>query len=516
MGMLGTRQQPGLFTAAAQLDLKRLGIYGHLATEGRGLFNDYQFRGLYSRVGRPSASPALMALACLLQHYEGISDDRVIARASYDLQWKAALDLDPLDVRPPFSKAAYQSFRHRLILHEKEAVAFERSLQRAIKGGLLPKKLCVALDTSPVRGRGAVKDTFNLLSDAIRHIVRELAKEEERPPEEVAARIGVERHFKAASVKGSELVDWDKPEDVSRFLAGLLKEGERVVAEAERQGCATQQVELLRKIVEQDVDDEGGKPSIRRGVAKGRIVSVTDPEMRHGHKSTGKNYTGHKVHLATDTATGLVTAVEVTEPMIHDGARVASLIKQTKANTGLEVEEALGDCAYSSQTAAEQAVEAKVKLRTRMPGSRKGLFGPEEFKVSKDRTESTCPAGHAPEKVYRNKGAFLHNWALETCQACPLRDQCLSHGKRRTLTVNPNFHERRKKERWARSKKGRKKLRKRVVVEHSIGRAKNRGAGRSRYFGRVKTRFQWLWTIAVNNLLQIRALLEAKPIRAAA
>ena len=117
--MLGSRPQPGLFTASSQLDLKRLGLYGHLATEGRRLFTDYQFRGLYSKKGRPSASPALMALACLLQHYEGISDDQVIARASFDLQWKAALDLDPLDVRPPFSKAAFQSFRHRLILNEK-------------------------------------------------------------------------------------------------------------------------------------------------------------------------------------------------------------------------------------------------------------------------------------------------------------------------------------------------------------------------------------------------------------
>jgi hypothetical protein len=40
-------------------------------------------------------------------------------------------------------------------------------------------------------------------------------------------------------VKGSELVDWDKPDDVSRFLAGLLEDGERVVAEAKRQGRPT-------------------------------------------------------------------------------------------------------------------------------------------------------------------------------------------------------------------------------------------------------------------------------------
>jgi hypothetical protein len=43
-------------------------------------------------------------------------------------------------------------------------------------------------------------------------------------------------------------------------------------------------------------------------------------------------------------------------------------------------------------------------------------------------------------------------------------------------------------------------LKRRVVVEHAIGRLKNRGAGRARYFGRLKTRAQWLWSAAVVNL----------------
>ena len=504
--MLGTRPQAGLFTAANQLDLDSLGIYGHLAHESRQIFTDYQFRGLYSDLGRPSASPALMATGMLLQHYEGISDDTVIDRVRYDRRWKAALDLDPVDTKAPFSKAAFQSFRHRLILHEREAVAFERSLKQAVTAGVLPKKLSVALDSSPVRGRGAVKDTFNLLSDAIRHVVRKLAEEEGCTPEEIAARIGVDRHFKAASVKGSELVDWDRPEDVSRFLAGLLEDGQRAVAEAKRVGCASKEAELLDKIVAQDVDQEGDQPTIRQGVAKDRLVSVTDPDMRHGHKSSGKKYSGHKAHLASETTTGIVTAVDVTAPGTADGEQVDSLIKQTEANTGCKVDEALGDCAYSSQRASEKAESVGTTLLTRMPGSRKGLFGPDDFNVSKDRTESKCPAGHAPEKVYRNKGAYVHHWAKETCQACPLRDQCVSHGKRRTLTVKPNFHDRRKREKWSRSEEGREKLRQRVVVEHALGRAKNRGAGQSRYFGRAKTRFQWLWTAAAENFLRLFAL----------
>ena len=46
----------------------------------------------------------------------------------------------------------------------------------------------------------------------------------------------------------------------------------------------------------------------------GRTVSVHDPESRHGHKSNGKVYTGHKAHVAVDTDSGVVTATTVTAP----------------------------------------------------------------------------------------------------------------------------------------------------------------------------------------------------------
>ena len=179
--MLGRRPPPGLFDAHALLEVDRLGgIYRLLAQNGRRLFTDYQFRGLYAPTGRASASPALAALACLLQHHEGISDDKMLERLKYDLRWKAALDLDPLDVRAPFSKTAYVGWRARLVLHEKEAVAFEKSIRDAVRAGLLPKELSVALDSSPVRSRGALKDTYNLLADAIKKAVRAIGAELKR------------------------------------------------------------------------------------------------------------------------------------------------------------------------------------------------------------------------------------------------------------------------------------------------------------------------------------------------
>jgi hypothetical protein len=54
-----------------------------------------------------------------------------------------------------------------------------------------------------------------------------------------------------------------------------------------------------------------------------------------------------------------------------------------------------------------------------------------------------------------------------------------------------------------RSQEGRALLRQRVRAEHAIGRLKNLGAGAARFFGRLKTKAQWLWSAAVANLTLI-------------
>lgn len=510
--MLGRRDpQTNFFNAPTQLGpeaLGKMGFYGQISAEGHRIFCDEDFSGIYcADNGRPSAPPSLLAIACLLQFYAGVSDAEVIERCRYDLRWKAALDLDPLSTEAPFAKSTFQAFRARLTLHEQEGLAFVKSIELARASGLLPGRLRVALDSSPVRGRGAVKDTFNLLSDAIVGLLRATAAAREMTAEEVADEAGLARHLDSPSIKGSEVVDWTDPEAVSEFLGGLLADCDKAFAVAEQAGLRGPDVDMLRKIIDQDVDpgDDQTPPSIRQGVAKDRSPSVNDPEMRHGCKSSGAKYTGHKAHVAVDVESGIVTAVEMGTPGQADGAQVKTLIEQTQEISGCDVEIALGDCAYSTREALGQAEEVEVELRTKMPSHRKGYHSPSDFEVSNDRKTAHCPAGHpsaSQQKVKARKGgppAIRHLWPEELCNSCPLKDQC-TPGRRRTLTAPEDYHERRGRERYARSSEGRQELRARVTVEHAIGRLKNRGARAARYFGRSKTRGQWLWTAAVANL----------------
>ena len=150
-------------------------LYGFFATSGQRMFRDSDFLGLYREdQGRPSVPPSQLCIALLLQAREGVSDDEAIQRTCYDLRWKVALGLD-LEEKL-CAKSTLQRFRAKLVIHEAFGTVFEGSVKACREAGLLGrKKLSVAIDTTPILGRGAVKDTYNLVSDGIRGLLEEIS-----------------------------------------------------------------------------------------------------------------------------------------------------------------------------------------------------------------------------------------------------------------------------------------------------------------------------------------------------
>ena len=71
--------------------------------------------------------------------------------------------------------------------------------------------------------------------------------------------------------------------------------------------------ELLGQLLLQDVERTEGGADLRDGVSRDRILSVHDPEMRHGHKSSSRRFDGHKAAVVVDTDSQL----------IHCGGRIA-------------------------------------------------------------------------------------------------------------------------------------------------------------------------------------------------
>jgi hypothetical protein len=123
----------------------------------------------------------------------------------------------------------------------------------------------------------------------------------------------------APSLKTALDIDWDDTGQREQALNRLLEEVDRVErwvgAYAAAQASAPplrEALVALRRVLEQDLepDPTTGRPRILRGVAKDRMPSLGDPQMRHGRKSKNKAFTGYKRHLMKLVDLDLTVAAE--------------------------------------------------------------------------------------------------------------------------------------------------------------------------------------------------------------
>jgi hypothetical protein len=524
--MLGERtDQRGLFEAD-HMYLDHVGchsFYGFLASMRGHLFRDDEFAGLYCpNNGRDSVPPSLLATALLLQTHDKVSDDEAKQRADFDIRWKVSLGVAVDD--KPFAKSTLQLFRAHLILHDKARAVFQRSLGFARKTGYVKgRRMKAAVDTSNILGRGAVKDTCNLLSDGIIRVVRALAALESKKAEEWAKGHGLERYF-GSSVKGEAAVNWDNEKARRVFLQGIVADADRVLEMArqsqagEPEGSVRRQgiieaAELLGQLLLQDVERKEDGASLKEGVSRDRIVSVHDTEMRHGHKSSRKLFDGHKAAVAVDTDSQLITAVDVLPGNAPDNTGILKLIEQSEENTGIEVEETIGDCAYGDGATRQAFVDAERTLIAKVPGRpNKAHFPKEDFKIDLEAGTCMCPAGQVTQTRcglkshsdgqggWQQPRGFVFDAAV--CGTCALRTKCVASkkGKGRTVSLHPQEALLQQARALQHSEAFAEYRKRRQVSEHRLARLVQLGIRQARYFGRVKTLFQLLLAATVANL----------------
>ena len=295
--MLGeSSDQRGLWEAD-QLYLDHVGrdtFYGLLASLRGRLLGDADFAEFYCPDnGRDSVPPSLLATALLLQAHDKVRDAEAKAQADLDLRWKVARGIEVED--RPFAKSTLRVFRAQLILHDKVRQVFEGSLRFARKSGYLKRRsMKVALDTTNILGRGAMKDTYNLLADGTVNLLRVLTQIEGISAGDWAKGQGYHQYL-ASNIKGEAPIDWSDRQERVALLAGIVADADRLLElarqaqgelpedSAERQRIVNA-AELLGRLLLQDVEriDDGVslEVSLKDGVSRDRMMSVHDPEMR--------------------------------------------------------------------------------------------------------------------------------------------------------------------------------------------------------------------------------------------
>lgn len=485
-------------------------IHRHLAEVGDKLFTDQDFADLFDPArGRRSIPPSLLAKVALLQSLEGTSDRETVERVRCDLRWKVALHLPLTD--EGFHPTVLTYFRERLRNSDNPRRIFERFKQVAAEAGLLTNRGARVLDSTPVLSAVQTQDTVSLIKGAIRRLLILLSKTD---PDSKSKMEGTLKRTDYAS-PGKPAIDWDDEdarnhlvdEMVTDALAALgILEGDDLPAEI------AEAAELLAMVAGQDVErDDNGKFHIRRGVAKDRVVSTVDPEVRHGRKSKSGAYDGYKANIAIDPDTELITEVEVTPANAADSLAVEELLPELKdepdQNEPLSI---VADSAYGSgvlrQTFEDAGAEVFVKALPVINSH--GGFPRSDFEIDLDNMTATCPAGITTDRAMALKdGSTKFEFPAATCNDCALKAQCTTSSDGRSVTLGPHeaLLERarilQQTDEFKKTYNG-----KRPTVERVISRLVRNGCRKARYRGRQKVTEQFVLRAAALNLMRMMRL----------
>ena len=492
------------------------------------LFADWRGKASTGREAWPAA--VLLCLTFLRWSEEGMSRRGSVRRAGNDLSWRAAMGLQVGGPTP--SERTLRDFegflrqRHPATGTPRYLLLHEHIVRACVAAGISGDGAAWAMDSTPMWCYGAVKDTIRLLGDGVGMLARMWSRATGSSIEVTAA--DWEAPFVLAkSTKGSFDVDWRAEgacdEVVSKLATTTLRVIELVQRDIQNARSSLRKALLRRckhlaRVVSQDMETSAdGRLVIATRVAADRLVSITDPQARHGRKSKSKTFNGFKVHLLGDVVSGLIASAAVTSGNVHDGGPAHRLIRRAKRIIG-EISRVMGDTAYGGAR-LRHIVQGNcdVKLLSPPPPtgtSKSGKLGRLAVVLDFDQQTATCANGTttADKRMSWSSEHGMHvpsyAWPKEACDACPKSQACRGKAERGHRVVLHPYEQslREAREEW-RDEEVRRAYRTRSQCERLIHTVTRAGGRRARAFGLGAAQLQVHAIVAASNLrLLARAL----------
>jgi transposase len=512
-----TSGQVGFFDAAELArPLPEGSFFALLAEHGGRIVRDEDFAACYSpRMGRPSIAPSQLAKVLLLQYRTGASDKQAMECVAWDLRWKVALGL-PVD-HEGWHPTSLTKFRARLLLHRLERVALERTLELAEELGMLEGRVEQIIDSTPMLGAAATQDTVRLVRHGVKRLLDAVAAVEP----EAAGQLDRALQFDYQRPNDKPDCRWREKAERERMLTRVAQDAERALrAVGQADGLLDDQAvadayRLLRELIGQDFEiDDDGVPRLHRGTRPDRIISVVDPEMRHGRKSQHQRFDGFKLSAAvTNTPEPLITAVAVAPASEQDGPQAKHLIDaQPPARRPPRV---LGDTAYGIGPVRAELAERDVEVLAPLPPghTQPGRFAKRDFQIDPAAGTVRCPTGEVAPIRTEPKGARRARFPKASCDRCRLRDRCVEPVKgAKTVLLAPDEELLIAARQALADPAAAEHLRRtRPRIERLLGLLAHRyKARRNRYIGTRKARLQAAWSAALVNLNPIGGRLAAQ------
>lgn len=524
-------------------------FYHTLHKFGSAIISDEDFEPMYcENNGRPSVPPVIMAKVLLLQRHDDVSDREAARRVKFDIGWKHALGVQVN--WEGFHDSMLSHFRARLLAHEMEGIAFEKLNELAAEVGLISPDHLHAIDSSHILGAAQVKDTYELIRDAMAKVIEGL----EAIQEGLAGEGLGEQKTETYRDKQKADIDWHDEQQRHQQLQVLVEDACWLleIADGEQipEGSSAEKAAgLLEKILRQDIEFpdhedpqtyKGGKGdqvrpgesdedeadnseegedsevSIKQGVSEDRMMSVVDPQMRHGRKSSAHRFNGYTGHLLEDLDAEWISHVIIDEANQGDGEVGTEPVQEAEEEIGYRPGELLGDMAYGTADNRVEYEKIDVDLISPVPETRNahGKYSKDKFDIDLEAEKVTCPAGETTSRwgwAYDSEGRKVKRYQFDAdgCRECPIRSECTTAKNGRTITLNYHEEKLQQDRAYQETEEFKKKYPRRAECERKVYELMRvHGMRQSRHMGKRKTEMQMSWTAAVVNLKRLPELMK--------
>src|SRR6266496_3814808 len=250
------------------------------------IFDDQEFADLFPRRGQPAEAPWRLALVCLVQYMEELTDRQAAdaVRSRMDIKYLLGLELTD----PGFDFSVLSEFRTRLVEHQAEHRLFELLVAKLSEQGYLKKRGSQRTDSTHILAAVHRYHRVELLPETLRATLNEIAVQ---APQWLQQWVPVD-WFKRYERRIEESRLSIKKEEHEVFLEQVGRDGSQ----------------LLSMLYQEETP------------AHLTLRSPYDPEAHIGRKG-GFSWYGYKVHLSETCDPDyphLITCVQTTDATASD------------------------------------------------------------------------------------------------------------------------------------------------------------------------------------------------------
>jgi transposase len=515
----------------ARLAFPKGNCYLTLRDEIGTLYTDQAFTSLYSGDGQTAIAPWRLALICIMQFIEDLTDRQAAAAVQSRIDWKYALGLELTD--PGFDFSVLSEFRTRLIEGHAEQKLLDQMLEQFKARGWLKARGQQRTDSTHVLAATRTLNRLESIGEALRAALNEVATvapawlqswvplawferygrltDEYRLPKGVAAR---QAYAEGVGSDGMTLLTtlWD---DASPPHLRHLPTIEHLRQTWVHQFYIDSDQVKLRSA--KDLPSAGT-----------RCDSPYDTDARYGNKRS-MAWTGYKVHL-TETCeeqqVHLITHVMTTAAHQSDVDQTEP-IHAALAAKGLLPREHIVDAGYVDSSLVltsrqHYGVELVGPMRPNASWQAKIADGYslDQFAINWKTKRATCPQGKKSKSWTPTQDAWGNpviyiKFSRTDCRLCPCRALCTRcQTAPRSLTLRPQaehqalqaVRQQQQTVAWQ------TRYNRRAGVEGTLSQGVNAfGLRRSRYMSLAKTHLQHVLSGAAINVVRMVAWLQGQP-----